>query len=130
MIYNCHVHIFTADSCPNDYIGLEWLGLTIKSIKNSMFRHFVCTILHYLNQFSNKDIYDKTQIFLKTIFQSQRDIYLQLKEAWPENTYFFVLTIDIRYINRGPTAITFRQQLEEVKKIERRILRNYCFCKY
>lgn len=112
--YNCHVHIFTSKSVPNDFLPL---GLT-RALQYKPVRFAFCGFLKYLFPFTSNDKFDRYAKIAKMSNKSdQTKIFEKLKDYYPENTKFIILPMDMEFsgYDRKPSLSYEQQHLELIE---------------
>jgi len=132
-IYNCHTHTFTVDHVPK-YVGKGLMPLGLHKIL-SVDRCGIEGIVKRLDAITKSPRWVK---WLKRLFGSefvpmlkryvnlgkyadnkgQLEIFQSLLSYYPRGTKFVVLTMDMEYMEAGPPAVKFAEQLDELAAVK------------
>lgn len=114
IIYNCHIHTFTEQDVPRDFLPL---GL-VRLLATKVGYKFVTGLLKTFNFISSEDQFKKYAQFASIgKLGSQEEIFLNCAKYYPENTKFILLAVDMRYMNAGKIPRKYNEQLNELEKI-------------
>jgi uncharacterized protein len=116
MFYNCHIHTFKEED-----ICRGFLPFNLVSILDSKVGYFIAkNILHYLNPFCDKDLFDR---YLKFItvgkLKSQKEIFEGCRKFYPSGTKFIVLSMDMAYMGAGKVPRKYEEQLKELYELKK-----------
>ena len=113
-IYNCHIHTFTEQDVPRDFLPLSLVRL----LATKTGYKFITGLLKTFNFISSEDQFKKYAQFANIgKLGSQREIFLNCVRYYPENTRFIVLAVDMRYMNAGKIPRIYNEQLKELENL-------------
>jgi len=113
-IYNCHIHTFTADHVPNDYLPLKLVPL----MQHPWIREIIFFILRNIQPFKNRDQFDRYANILRTSFgQTQHTIFDQVRGYYPLGTQFVVLPMDFEFMSAGAIKTDIYRQHDELASL-------------
>jgi len=116
MFYNCHIHIFRDIDIPNRFLPLA----LVKLLRTKVGFHFIATSLKRIVPFTDKDMFDRYVRFATLgKLGSQQKIFEACRKFYPSDTEFFVLTMDMAFMNAGKAPRDFPEQLEELADLKR-----------
>lgn len=111
IIYNCHIHTFTADHIPDRFLPM---GL-VRAMRHTWLRNPILWLFNMLIPVTNKDAVARTGRFLaRGAFESQQKVFGYLQKQYPEGTRFIVLPMDMEFMDAGKPAVKFEGQLKEL----------------
>ncbi len=117
-IHNCHVHTFTLQHVPKNFLPL---GLVRWLAKNNRTRK-LAWLLNRLNPFSDDDLFNRYARFLRQGDQArQEDVLRNLEKAYPDDTRFVILSMDFTYMGAGKSPRNFIEQLEELALLRQKV---------
>lgn len=116
-IYNCHAHCFTIDHVP-DYFAKGYFPIKIRWLRKYK-------ILKWLIAFLPKVIWWKSGMLNRlgnlvkyADVSSQKEVLAMIRNYYPSNAKFVMLTMDMEYMDAAEPPIKFKQQLEELAKMK------------
>ncbi len=110
-IFNCHSHVFTNKIVPVHFLPF---GL-IRFLSKRRMSRWLGRLLNRINPRSTNDIFDRFASFMNIgNRESQLEIFELLKGFYPKNSKFFVLSMDMEFIEAGKVRQDFIQQLNEL----------------
>lgn len=113
-IYNCHTHIFTAHSLPNNFAPFNIQKLT----EYNWFREILYLLMKNVNPLSKSDFVERISRLLKASMQpDQCAVFNQLLSYYPENSAFVVLPMDMDFMGYGTMKQSIVEQHEGLLKI-------------
>ena len=91
-IHNCHMHIFTVDHMPKNFLPLGFASLMKVPLLHTLLRF----ILLNINPASNRDIFERYSNLIKiSTSNKQKDVFKVVRAYYPLNTKFVVLPMDM-----------------------------------
>jgi len=113
-IINCHTHIFTLSHVPNHFVrGL--VKLARGRISNKLLQYLLSAII----PIDNADILDRYAKLIKVGGnKSQRSVFKELRQFYPANTKFVVVSVDMDFMGAGKARQNFQSQLDELAAIK------------
>lgn len=103
-IFNCHTHVFTNKIVPAHFLPF---GL-IRFLSKRRISRWLGRLLNRINPRSTNDIFDRFASFMNIgNKESQLEIFEFLKGFYPENTKFFVLSMDMEFMEAGKVCQDF-----------------------
>jgi hypothetical protein len=113
-IHNCHMHVFTVDHVPENFLPL---GLA-KLMKLPYLRRPLRFLLVNLNPFSNRDLFERYSNFIKISTKgSQEGVFNVVRGYYPLETKFVVLPMDMAYMDAGPVLVDIDAQHDELHQL-------------
>lgn len=113
-IHNCHLHIFTVDHVPVNFLPFGLSSL----MKVPLLRVPLRLILVNLNPLSNRDMFERYSNFIKiSTNKSQEDVFKIVRSYYPLDTKFVVLPMDMAYMDAGRVPVDIDAQHEELFKL-------------
>lgn len=123
-IYNCHIHTFTNQYVPRHFLKM-FLGPVLGVLLSELLRwrplaRALIPILKRAMRGPNRDAFDRYAHFMGTGMQpSQRDIFKEIEDQYPEGTRFVVLAVDMTYMKLGRLEKTIDQQHESLLRLSK-----------
>jgi predicted TIM-barrel fold metal-dependent hydrolase len=115
MFYNCHIHTFRDIDVPINFLPC---GLVRILATTTGFR-VIGRILHNLNSDSDKDIFDRYLIFLKTgKLSSQAEIFKKCQDVYGEEFRFVILPMDMEFMGAGKVRRPYKDQIKELAELK------------
>ena len=112
---NNHIHIFTTDDIPNNFLPLglvRWLAKKDRKVFN--------WILHNLNPFTDNDVLDRYLDFIRVgKLGGQKEIFENIMKEYPKETEFNVLTMDMSFMGAGKVPRNYELQLKELSALKK-----------
>lgn len=115
-IHNCHMHIFTVDHVPENFLPLGFAKL----MKQAYLRAPLRFLLVNLNPFSNRDLFERYSNFIKiSTNKTQEEVFKVVRAYYPLNppTKFVVLPMDMAYMNAGKVPVDIDSQHNELANL-------------
>jgi predicted TIM-barrel fold metal-dependent hydrolase len=113
-IINCHIHTFTVEHVPVDFLPLK-LGVLFKI---PYVRVPVRWLLGVLNPFDNRDQFSRFANFMKVAHgKSQKDLLRLAQGRYPADTRFVVLPMDMAFMGAGRVPKSIEEQHEELARL-------------
>ena len=113
-IHNCHMHIFTVDHVPENFLPL---GLA-KLMKQPYLRAPLRFLLVNLNPFSNRDLFERYSNFIKiSTHKTQEGVFKVVRAYYPLDTKFVVLPMDMAYMDAGRVPVDIDAQHDELYRL-------------
>jgi predicted TIM-barrel fold metal-dependent hydrolase len=113
-IINCHAHIFTLNHVPNHFVR----GL-VKIARGKIGNKFLQYLLSAIIPIDNADILDRYAKFIKVGGnRSQRSVFKELRQYYPANTKFAIISVDMDFMGAGKAKQNFISQLEELAALK------------
>ncbi|MDA2920212.1 amidohydrolase [Desulfobacterota bacterium AH_259_B03_O07] len=117
-IYNCHVHTFTIDHVPKNFIGhgVDRL-LRIKRIRRSVF-----FLMKHLNPFADNDLLDRYVRFLEIASKPSQEVIFKKVQSYYEPLFdakYIVLPMDMKYMDAGDPQDDIDKQHLELAKLSK-----------
>lgn len=113
-IINCHIHTFTVDHVPVDFLPLK-LGVLFKI---PYVRVPVRWLLGVLNPFDNRDLFSRYANFIKVANGKSQEKVLQLvRGRYPTGTRFIVLPMDMAFMGAGRVPREIADQHEKLAQL-------------
>jgi len=113
-IHNCHMHIFTVDHVPKNFLPLGLTSLMKIPFLNAPLRF----ILVNLNPFSNRDLFQRYSNFIRiSTNKTQEEIFKVVRAYYPLDTKFVVLPMDMAYMNAGDIPKDIHDQHDELYRL-------------
>lgn len=128
IIYNCHIHTFTASHLPERFPPL-WLktlmrirflrGLLIYiATRIGIFLKFIAIIIpteSLSNSMLTIETLKRYERFFETgMLKTQEDVFKKICSQYPETTRFVVLPMDMEFMGAGKPESSYREQLDEL----------------
>ena len=115
MFYNTHIHLFSDDDVPVDFLPF---GL-VKLIKISVVNFIIKKVLRNLIPFTNKDKFHRYQKYIKTGLKgSQKKVFEACFASYPTDTKFIVLPMDMAYMSAGKVPRNYEDQIKELEELK------------
>jgi predicted TIM-barrel fold metal-dependent hydrolase len=115
-IHNCHVHVFTINHVPEDFLPLR----LVRFLAKRRFTKGVARILHRLNWKSDVDTFDRYAAFLQIgSLGDQRDIFANIQRFYPDNARFVALSMDMEHMACGRCRRSFIEQLDDLASMKK-----------
>ena len=109
-ITNCHIHIFTSDYIPDNFVPYVGSLVKYKPVRLSL-RY----LLKVLNPFSRRDKPERFARFMKISYkEKQEDIYKIIRGYYPRGTRFIVLPMDMQFMGAGEIKKSWEEQHDEL----------------
>jgi predicted TIM-barrel fold metal-dependent hydrolase len=110
-IINCHIHTFTVEHVPVDFLPLK-LGVVFKApIINRPARW----LLGRMNPFDSRDRFARFANFAAVASEkTQRQVFDIVRSRYPSKTRFVVLPMDMAYMGAGKVPVPLEQQHHEL----------------
>ncbi len=115
-IINCHIHTFTHKHVPYWYppFPLNFLS------RSPVTRSIMVKVLRTSWPFSPRDYLDRLANFaMASAFDSQKELFQQVRGRYPLNTRFVVLPMDMRGMKKGKTREGIIAQHDELYRLYR-----------
>ncbi len=113
-ICNCHMHTFTNRAVPNGFLPLRLMQI-LRWRPFSVVARWVLPRLW----FTDNDLFDRLAAFLETGGEDrQEDIFLKARSAYPHDTRFVALSMDMDRMGAGDTPQPFLAQLKELAELK------------
>lgn len=113
-IHNCHMHIFTVDHVPENFLPLglaKWMKLPYLKIP-------LRYLLVNLNPFSNRDIFERYANFIRiSTNKTQQQVFEVVRAYYPLDTKFVVLPMDMEYMDAGKVPKDIIAQHDELAQL-------------
>jgi len=114
---NIHIHTFKDCDIPVKFLPF---GL-VKVLKTKVGFFLLNNILQKINPFSNKDIFHRFSTFIKIgKGKSQEDILNMCADAYPKDTEFVVLPMDMAFMGAGRVPRPYEDQLIELETLSKK----------
>lgn len=127
MIYNGHIHTFMDKDVPEKFLPL---GLVRMLSKKEFFR-VVSKMLNFLNPWSDNDVFDRYVRVAKISKKgSQQRIFEYCQKFYPEQTRFFILSMDMAFMGCGTVPRPYQEQLAELAKLKKTLSASVTLCTY
>lgn len=112
-ITNCHIHVFTSDSIPDNFVPyIGWL------VKYKYVRAPLRFLLRLVNPFSGRDKAHRMARFLNISYkETQREIFEIIQTYYPSNTRYIVLPMDMQFMGAGNIQKSWLEQHMELVKL-------------
>ena len=121
---NNHIHIFTTDDIPNNFLPLglvRWLAKKDRKVFN--------WTLHNLNPFTDNDVLDRYLDFVRVgKLGGQKEIFENIMKEYPKETEFNVLTMDMSFMGAGKVPRDYELQLKELSALKNQYPQINAFC--
>lgn len=113
-IHNCHMHIFTVDHVPENFLPL---GLA-KWMKLRYLQKPLRYLLVNLNPFSNRDLFERYANFIGiSTNKTQQQVFEVVRAYYPLDTRFVVLPMDMAYMDAGKVPVAIDAQHDELARL-------------
>lgn len=110
-IHNCHIHTFTIDHVPVNFLPFGLGGL----MRNRFAGALVRFILINLNPFESRDLFERYANFIKiSTHRNQKKVFEVVRGYYPLNTKFVVLPMDMAYMDAGRVPVDIDTQHDEL----------------
>lgn len=114
-LYNCHIHTFTAEHVPDNFLPLgallRWRPLAAA----------VTRLLRRIDPWDSRDLVERYAQFLSVSEAgSQGAILEQVQRQYPAGTRFVVLPMDMAYMGAGPVPVALDDQMTELLRLAAR----------
>ncbi|MBI2297997.1 MAG: amidohydrolase family protein [Armatimonadetes bacterium] len=110
-IINCHVHTFTADHLPVDYLPFRLTRL----LRNPIVRGAAERVLRLAGALLETEVLTRAGRFVRQAGQaSQKLAFDRLILHYPPETVFVVLPMDFEYCGMQPPPVSVERQLAEL----------------
>ncbi len=111
---NCHIHTFTVDHVPVDFLPLR-LG---EVFKIPYVRTPARWLLGALNPFNNRDRFNRYANFIQVANgKSQEEVFRFVQGRYPDQTRFIVLPMDMAYMGAGKVPKDITKQHEQLAEM-------------
>ncbi len=116
-ITNCHVHIFTLEHVPSDFLP----PILQRLLGYSSVRIPLIWFLRNIFPFTDRDILDRYMQFLEVAAsKKQCDVLKRIREFYPKNTRFVILPMDMAFMSpNGKIKKDLESQLQELTELYR-----------
>ncbi|MDX1665946.1 MAG: amidohydrolase family protein [Saprospiraceae bacterium] len=107
-IHNCHVHLFTIDYIPRNFLS-RWFPVTLakkKWIANLAYK----LLKNRLNRYS--------AFFYSSLKKSHEDVLEELSAYYPRSAKFVPLSVDFDYMQAGDPIHPFEKQLKDLAQLK------------
>ncbi|MHC4139072.1 MAG: amidohydrolase family protein [Planctomycetota bacterium] len=112
-ITNCHIHIFTIDHTPDNFVPM--MG---RLFRYRLFRKNFRFLLKSMIPFTDRDLLDRFSHFLKISHRgSQEKIVETVMGYYPKETRFIVLPMDMEYMEAGTVKASLEIQHDELAQL-------------
>ncbi len=117
IIHNCHIHLFTNQHVPANFLPLGILKLLSKyKVGRKLGK-----ILMGIKPGSYDDYFDRMAAFMNIGNSfSQEAILKHLMGFYPKKTRFVVLAMDMEFMNAGKLPVSYIDQLNELAKLKQK----------
>jgi predicted TIM-barrel fold metal-dependent hydrolase len=116
--FNTHIHIFKDVDIPEKFLPLK----LVRVLASKTGFAILGRILNYINPLSNNDLFDRYVKFVRIgRLGSQKKIFEECSKFYPENTHFFVLTMDMAFMGAGKVPRNYTEQINELANITKEI---------
>lgn len=113
-LINCHIHTFTVDHVPVDFLPLK-LGVLFKT---PYVRVPVRWLLGAVNPFDNRDQFSRYANFINVANgRKQKDLLRLVQGRYPADTRFIVLPMDMAFMGAGRVPKSIEEQHEELARL-------------
>ncbi len=110
-IYNCHIHIFTAEHIPDRFLPL---GLA-RALRRRWLRGPILWLFEKFIPLAHKDVVARTGRFLaRGAFENQKKSFEYVQNQYPKGTRFVVLPMDMEFMGAGQPEVPYEGQLREL----------------
>lgn len=118
-IINCHTHIFNRAIIPDRFLP-PILRPIANLLQGDNTAHGISRFLTLIGKKDTALLVKKYHQFLKIgDLKSQLDIFELLRQFYPKNTKFCVLTMDMEFMQAGNVKQSFKSQLDEIAAIKK-----------
>lgn len=109
--FNTHIHIFKDVDIPEKFLPLKLVRVLATKTGFAV----IGRILNFINPFSSNDLFNRYVKFVRIgRLGSQKKIFEECCQYYPENTHFFVLTMDMAYMGAGKVPRKYTEQINEL----------------
>ncbi|MEM7332932.1 MAG: amidohydrolase family protein [Chloroflexota bacterium] len=116
-IHNCHTHIFTLDSIPDQFLPF---GL-VKLARTRSGGAILSYLLNQLWPFARNDKLDRLAAFLNIgDLRSQKEIFEFVMKYYPNDSRFVVLSLDLEHMGAGVAPLSYIDQLRQLIQLKYR----------
>ncbi len=113
-IINCHIHTFTLEHVPVNFLPFKLGGL----FKIPYVRVPLRWLLGTLNPFDNRDLFNRFGNFVKVASaKSQEKIFRLVQSRYPAGTRFIVLPMDMAFMGKGRVPEALETQHEDLARL-------------
>lgn len=115
-IINCHTHVFTINDVPRNFLipGLATM------LRFGIVRRPLVSASDLLWPLSRSDKLSRYASFIRITYKkTQRQVFDLLRQHYPENTRFVLLSMDMRWMGAGAIDRPFEAQLDQLAEIKR-----------
>lgn len=117
-IINCHIHTFTVDHVPVDYLPLKLGSL----FKFPLFRAPARWVLGSLNPLDSRDKFSRYSNFIKVANgKSQSEIFAIVQGRYPAGTRFVVLPMDMAFMGNGRIPKSLAEQHQDLIELQKQL---------
>jgi uncharacterized protein len=113
---NCHVHTFTHEHTPRDFV--RWPFGRLLAV--GWIRRAVLRVVHLFDRGRRSTIARYAQILEVSFRRSQQDVFEIVKALYPPGTRFVVLPMDMELMGVGPVAKPIGEQHDTLGKLRDR----------
>jgi uncharacterized protein len=97
-ITNCHIHTFTMNHVPRNFLRFGLTG----TLRHLPFRSAVARLLRGINPFDDRDRFSRYASFLEMgNCETQAEIFAQITGYYPPETRFVILPMDMAHMGAG-----------------------------
>lgn len=114
-IYNCHIHVFTAEhSLPNRFL----LPKLVQAVRIPWLRKFLLFMVGRLILRMGKDsVYLTNRFLARGALESQAKIFEHIQKQYPEGTRFIALPMDLEFSGVGMPMLPYEEQIRELAEL-------------
>jgi uncharacterized protein len=114
-IYNCHIHIFTAEhTLPNRLM----IPKLVHAVRIPWLRKFLLFLIGRLILRMGKDTVYLTNRFLaRGALESQEKIFEHIQKQYPRETRFIALPMDLEFAGIGKPIQLYEEQISDLAKL-------------
>lgn len=111
---NCHIHTFKDVDIPEKFLPLK----LVRILSTKVGFKIVAKVLNWINPFTTNDQFDRYVTFIKIgKLGSQKAIFENCKNQYPQGTKFVVLPMDMAFMGAGEVPRKYRDQLVELSEL-------------
>ena len=121
-IYNCHIHTFTSQHVPKNFLKLFAGGLFGPAfsalLRNGAVAGFVANMAPSIGPFSKNDLVERqARFFTRGQSGKQIEVFEGIEKQYPKGTVFVVLPMDMKFIGLGDVPVSLDEQHRELLEL-------------
>ncbi|MFH0896002.1 MAG: amidohydrolase family protein [Bacteroidota bacterium] len=118
--YNCHIHTFSEQDIPVDFFKNKILMDFLKRHTTEELAADLIGFIHKIELLLNinaEEAEKYLQFYLISKMNSQRQIFDRCRRGYPDGSKFFVLAMDMAFMQAGNVPRNYIEQLRELSQV-------------